>query len=104
MAVYQMYFEGMKYAPAVGIAFGNKRPEGDAWPYLKEALENTRNYFVFIVTREMQWDQWLAVRKKYCLEEYQVLELPDFIPNFNHSATEKRLQIIVLKGKGTNEI
>jgi hypothetical protein len=112
MAVYQMYFYGMQEKSTIGSLYATTDlPAGDYnhFAYLKQALEEREDTFLFIITKR-QWGAWSEMYEKYGYKEYTLFEMPYFVTNWRYGHNEsgahqggRKLRLVILKGKGNKQ-
>lgn len=78
-----------KYLPAV---YQND------WLNLKELLEKSSHMFMCILTNEQYTQRDLM--RKYDLDKFRMLTLPNKLTNWNTPEYKRRLEFFVLKGTG----
>ena len=100
---YNMYFAGMGNTNLGGDGqLGRPRSRMvSSWEMFRQMLENTPHTFAFIITVD-QWEQWEQRILQHNLKQYEIFEMPYFVTNRNHP-TARRLRLVILKGKGTDE-
>ena|SRR5258706_7568587 len=101
MAVYQIYYASLPTYTNLG-SFGITDTLVNNLEMFLEVLRNTPHTFIMILTRP-QWNEtWLPHNQKK-LKEYQIFEMPYFVSNRNHVLDGRKLRLVILKGKGTDE-
>jgi hypothetical protein len=108
MALYSMYWEGLQKSDKLGPPYVARDGEWIVNPdripvspaaMFRELLENTSDYYAFIITVK-QWDGWEDFLCQECLYEFLHYEMPYFVTNHRYPTEGRKLRLVILKGKG----
>jgi hypothetical protein len=108
MALYSMYWESLQKLNRVGNPYAVRGGEWVVNPdripvspaaMFRELLENTSDYYAFIITIA-QWDSWEDFLCQECLYEFLHYEMPYFVTNHRYQDQGRKLRLVILKGKG----
>ena len=96
--IYQTFFAGIPANGQVATGMFGGGDRVDAPAAIREMMEETHHSLVWIITTT-QWDNFQSFLERNDLKQYVTYEMPYFVSNQNHGIGERRLKLVLMKGK-----